>query len=99
MHQIRTMLFTRFRRKPLVICVFLLFIFASVYIIYKNLTSNTRKIPCYKHSKSISNNIAKNAITYFVDILDAEKQPEIDKAIFFHETACHRTGIAKLNAK
>ncbi|XP_031639230.1 lactosylceramide 4-alpha-galactosyltransferase-like [Contarinia nasturtii] len=64
-----------------------------------NNNNNFNKIPCYKYSKLVSNNDVQNAIKYFVDILDAEKQPKIGNSIFFHETSCNPTGSAKLNAK
>lgn len=41
----------------------------------------------------------RKSIRYFADIMDNEHQPTSGKAIFFHETSCSKTGIAKLNSR
>lgn len=41
----------------------------------------------------------RKSINYFFDIMDHVQQPSPGKAIFFHETSCSKTGIAKLNSR
>lgn len=38
-------------------------------------------------------------INYFANILDAKKQPTIDKSIFFHITSSFSTGIVSLSSR
>lgn len=47
---------------------------------------------CYRLPDRIS-------VRYFVDIMDHEHRPTPGKSIFFHETSCTKTGIAKLNSR
>lgn len=41
----------------------------------------------------------RSSVRYFVDIMDHEHRPTTGKSIFFHETSCTKTGIAKLNSR
>lgn len=38
-------------------------------------------------------------INYFANLLDAKKQPMVDKSIFFHITSGYSTGIVSLNSR
>lgn len=38
-------------------------------------------------------------VNYFANILDAKKQPTIDKSIFFHITSSYSTGIVSLSSR
>lgn len=41
----------------------------------------------------------KSSIRYFADIMDHEHQPINGESIFFLETSCSETGVAKLNSR
>lgn len=41
----------------------------------------------------------RDYINYFANILDAKKQPTVDKSIFFHITSGYSTGIVSLDSR
>lgn len=93
----------KFVRKRMIFSVIFLSLtlLAMIMTIAVNISASMNFIAskaCYQHLE-IDGSEVNGSITFLEDILLSERQPRLEKSIFFHETSCSADHLVRLNAR